>query len=355
MRSPNQAHQEPRFSADNRLGPWPCLQNCVNAISLLPRLLATVLAIVGLASCSSYEPPLRIALIRWPPFEFLHLAQEKGFFAQEGVEVRLIEFIAVNDTQRAFEHDKIDGGTFSLLQVLQNRDLLTRRLQIPMVVDFSDGADIVVARPGIADIPSLRGKRVGVTLSPLDIYFLTRALELHGMGLQDVVLVYLRTIDMPEALRSGKVDAVTSYPPNSSEIEAAGIGRPIFDSSRIPGEIVDVLALDEKVIRDRPEDVAGLIRAFYRAVRYAQEQPEEACRIMAERQRVTPESFCDTLKSGITLVALADQQRFLGKDSALPDVVRHISRVLHEHGQLSKVGYESDLLNDEPAARAASR
>jgi NitT/TauT family transport system substrate-binding protein len=327
----------------------------VNRISLLARLLAIATALLGLASCSSYEPPLRIALIRWPPFEFLHLAQEKGYFADEGVEVRIIEFADVNDTQRAFEHDKIDGGTFSLLQVLQNRDVLTRRLQVPMVIDFSDGADIVLARPEIADIAHLRGKRVGVTISPLDIYFLTRALELHGMSLRDVALVSLRAIDMSEALRTGKVDAVTSYPPNSVEIEAAGIARPIFDSRRIPGEIIDVLALDEAVIRERPEDVAGVIRAFQRAVRYAQEQPEDAWRIMAERQRISPETFRRALQTGITMVPLADQQRFLGPNSSLPAVVQRISELLHQHGQLSRAGYDSDLINDHPAALAASR
>ena len=115
----------------------------MNPISKLARVLLAAAALLGLASCSSYSPPLRIALIRWPPFEFLHLAQEKGFFAEEGVEVRLIEFVAVNDTQRAFEHDKIDGGTFSLFQVLQNRDQLKRKMQVPLVIDFSDGADLV--------------------------------------------------------------------------------------------------------------------------------------------------------------------------------------------------------------------
>lgn len=293
-------------------------------------------------------------MIRWPPFEFMHLAQEKGFFAQEHVEVRLIEFIAVSDTQRAFEHDKIDGGTFSLLQVLQNRDVLTRRLQIPLIIDFSDGADQVLARPDIDGIPALRGKRIGVTLSPLDVYFLTRALELHGMNLKDVSVVYLRSRDMPDALRTGEVDAVTSYPPNSAEIEAQGIARPIFDSSRMPGEIADVLAIDEDVIRDRPDDVAGMIRAFYRAVRYAQEHPDEAYRIMAERQRVTPESFRKALQSGITMVALADQEHLLGKSSPLPTVVRRISTVLREHGQLSRTESQSDLFNIGPAVRAAS-
>ena len=320
--------------------------------SSLARVLVAAAAILGLASCMSYEPPLRIALIRWPPFEFLHLAQEKGYFAEEGVEVRLIEFVAVNDTQRAFEHDKIDGGTFSLFQVLQNRDQLTRKMQVPLVIDFSDGADLLLARPEIADVRSLRGHRVGVTLSPLDIFFLTRALELHGMSLQDVSLVYVRTADMAEALRDGKVDAITAYPPNSTEVENAGIARPIFSSSHIPGEIVDVLALDEAVIRQRPDDVAGVIRAFYRAVRFAQEHPEEAWQIMSARERVTPEEFRAALQTGITLVPLADQQKFLGKDSSLPAVTARVSQVLKEKGLLSGVHAEHDLLNGVPAALA---
>lgn len=327
----------------------------MNPVPLFVRLAAATAAILGLASCAPYDPPLRIALIRWPPFEYFHLAQEKGFFAEEGVEVRLIEFVAVNDTQRAFEHDKIDGGTFSLLQVLQSRDQLARKLQIPLVIDFSDGADIVMARPGIADMEALRGKRVGVTLSPLDIYFLARSLELYGMTLADVTPVYVRTADMSQALSSGKVDAVTAYPPNSTEIEAKGIARSIFDSSRMPGEIIDVLALDKAVIENRPEDVAALIRAFYRAVEYARREPDEAMRIMAERERVDPEDFRKSLATGITLVPLADQQKFLGKGSSLPEVVGRISRLLNEQKLLSGTDYESDLLNGRPAAMASGR
>jgi NitT/TauT family transport system substrate-binding protein len=324
----------------------------VNPISKLARALFAAAALLGLASCSSYSPPLRIALIRWPPFEFLHLAQEKGFFAAEGVEVRLIEFVAVNDTQRAFEHDKIDGGTFSLFQVLQNRDQLNRKMQVPMVIDFSDGADLVMARPDIADMRGLRGKRIGVTLSPLDMFFLTRALEVNDMTLQDVSTVYVRIEDAAEALRSGKVDAVTAYPPNSTELENSGTAHSIFSSSRIPGEIVDVLALDAEICKDRPDDVAAVIRAFYRAVRFAQEHPDEAWRIMSERERVTPDEFQRALHSGITLVPLADQQRFLDDKSSLSTVVTRVSQLLKEQGLLSSVRTEHDLLNGHPASLA---
>jgi NitT/TauT family transport system substrate-binding protein len=157
---------------------------------------------------------------------------------------------------------------------------------------------------------------------------------------------------MAKALREGKVDAITAYPPNSTEIESAGIARSIFTSSRIPGEIVDVLALDEAVIRERPKDVAGVIRAFYRAVAFAKEHPEEAWQIMSARERVTPEEFRNALHTGITLVPLADQEKFLGENSSLPGVVARVSQVLKDKGLLSSVHADRDLLNGHPAALA---
>ncbi|MGH8185374.1 MAG: hypothetical protein ACREUC_02325 [Steroidobacteraceae bacterium] len=116
-----------------------------------------------------------------------------------------------------------------------------------------------------------------------------------------------------------------------------------------------MLALDKDVIENRPDDVAALIRAFYRAVEYARREPDEAMSIMAARERVAPEDFRkDLLQTGITVVPLADQQKFLGAGSALPEVVRRISRVLSEHKLLANSEYEIDLLNDRPAAIAAS-
>ena len=150
------------------------------------------------------------------------------------------------------------------------------------------------------------------------MFFLTRALEVNGMTLHDISLVYVGR-DMAEALRKGKVDAVAAYPPNSTEIENAGIARQIFSSSRIPGEIVDVLALDEEVVRERPDDVAGMIRAFYRAVRYAQEHPEEAWQIMSARERVTPEEFqrrCNGHHAGAARRSAAVPRRGLEPDRA---------------------------------------
>lgn len=311
--------------------------------------------VCALASCSWQSPaPLRIGISDWPPFEFLHLAREKGFFEQEGVEVRLIEFASMSDARRAFEHRQIDGGLFSIFETLHLRERSARGLQVPLVIDFSDGADAILGRPGITDVAALRGKRLGIDLGALGIYIADRALNLHGLSLDDVTVVSVEDIDMLHYLQEERVDAVVNYPPTRTHIEAAGLASAIFTSREIPGEIVDVLALDEAVIDERPEDVARLIRAFYRAVEYARANPDEAYQIMAKREHVDVAAFREALESGITLVPLADQERFLSANSPFTRTVTEIARIMHARQQLRHPAAAEGLLNARPAALAVS-
>jgi NitT/TauT family transport system substrate-binding protein len=319
--------------------------------SLFARLMIVAIAVAAIAGCARPDAPLRISLPPWPSFEYLYLAQEQGYFEQEGVEVTLVEFAEASDAFRAYDHGTINGGLFSIQQLLHTRDRSERKWQVAMIVGTSTGADGVFAAPGIEDMPALRGRRVGTLNTARQMYVLGTALERHGMTLQDIVIVPVRENDMAQSLREGRVDAVVN-PLAAANIEGSGVGRPIFTSRELPEEIIEVMALDESVLRERPKDVTRLIRAFNRAVRYAQEEPEEATRIMAAREHVTPEVFSAML-AGTTLVSLADQQRFFGKDSRLPAVAAKITRKLHDYGVLSSPLMEGELLNGGPALAAA--
>lgn len=266
--------------------------------------------------------------------------------------MQLVEFTSMNDAQRAFEHQQIDGGMFSIFEVLRVRDQSQRDLQPVLVVDYSDGADAVLARAHVATLADLKGKTIGIDLGPLGIYMLDRALARYGMTLDDVRLVQTTDPALEETLRKGTVDAVVSYPPTRTSIEAAGLARPIFTSREMPGEIADVMAFDGPMIRGRQAEIAAVIRAFYRAVDYARVHPEEAMRIMARREGLSPESFSQALGEGITLVPLAEQPRILAPDSQLSKTVESIARVLHRRGELSSPIVQSPLLAPGPAIEA---
>ncbi len=324
----------PQTADNERIVPRSTLSGIAAITSLL-------LAVVCVGSLlwrgvgQARSEPLRVAINPWPGYEFATLAREKGFFAEEGVDVRLLELSSLGDCRRTFERGQADGFFGTVTEVLESREQSTRQAQISMVVDFSDGADVVLAGPGIDGVSVLAGKKVGIENGSLNAFVLSRALEQSGLAWEDVEVVHLASIDMPKALASGEVAAVVTYPPMSLEIQRTGTGHAIFTSQSIPGEVVDVLSFDEKTLRTRGKDVAAFHRAFHRAQDYAAEHPEESYRIMAARQRITSEEFRQALTDGIRMLGRQDQQAFLGPRGSLREVVATTDRVLRQVGQLS--------------------
>ncbi len=292
--------------------------------------LATALFFTG---CKPTTPPtLRIAINAWPPGELLFLAREKGFFAEAGVQVDIIEFASLTDSRRAYERGQVDGLAATLVEVLAARDASGRDLRVCRIINFSDGADVLVARnESVADLSALRGKRVGVEPASVGLHLLTRALDRAGLGLDDLQPVAKFQTTLPGALLSGEVDAVVSHPPDSTNLLSNPAFHVLFSSRELPGEIVDVYAFDAEVIRRAPQALAAFKQAMDRAFHELEQDPEGSCLIMARRHRTDPASFAQSLRDGIALVKPEQQHAYLGRSGLLAPVLVSLARTLRYH------------------------
>jgi len=109
-----------------------------------------------LTSCSDIAgKPLRVALNPWPGYAFLFLAQEKGYFADEGVNVELVELSSLSDVRKAFERGQVDGMASSLVEVLEVSKNSNRQAVVSLMADYSNGADVILAGKRFADVVSL--------------------------------------------------------------------------------------------------------------------------------------------------------------------------------------------------------
>ncbi len=313
---------------------------------LLAIMVVGVIAGLLLLLMRAPQDPLRIGLNAWPGYEFLYLAQEKGFYREAGVEVRLVEFNSLSDARHAYERGQIDGLGTTVVEVIQARSQPGRNLQIVYVVDYSDGADVVLVKPSLTGKESLRGARVGVELGSLGIYVLVRALEEQGLTLQDITAISLDQLSMKAAFEQGELDAVVTYPPVSIAIMRAGKAVSVFSSAKIPGEVVDVIAMDEKTVREQPDAVSKLLHAFRRAIDFHASNPAEANRIMADREGITPEEFAIALADGIRLVPASEQALYLGQGGKLSVVVDRVDGILRAHGQLSGADRRAGAFTD---------
>jgi NitT/TauT family transport system substrate-binding protein len=218
-------------------------------------------------------------------------------------------------------------------------------------MDFSDGGDVILGQPGISDVRALKGRRIGVESTALGAFFLARALEKNGMSPQDVQIVSLELADHERAFRNGEVEAVVTFGPARSKLLKSG-ARQLFDSSSIPGEIVDTLAVSTDAIARNPQAVQALVDGRFKALRYFERYPEQAARLMAKRTQVTPDQLLDAFQ-GLKQPSLAENQALLSrKNSTLVVSMNKLVDVMIKNKLIDKKIDPSSLLDDQFVAAA---
>lgn len=277
---------------------------------------------LALAGCSVAEPEtLRIGSNLWPGYETLYLARELGYY--KGKPIRLVDYPSGTEEVRAYRNKEIDGAGLSIDQALVLAST-QGNIKIIAVMDFSDGGDVILGREGIADIRALKSRRIGVESTALGAFFLARALEKNGMSPQDVQIVSLELADHERAFKNGEVDAVVTFGPARSRLLKAG-ARTLFDSSSIPGEIVDTLAVSTDAIARNPKAVQALVDARFKALRYFERSPDQAARLMAKRTQVTPAQLLEAFQ-GLKQPTLVENQALLSKTN--PTLVLSMNRLV---------------------------
>ena len=245
----------------------------------------TLAAAGALGGCSFGEPLLRIGAHPWPGYELLYLAREKGWFDHDAV--RLVEMPSASDSIQALFAGSLEGAALTLDEVI-SVTAAGLPLKVVAVLDVSLGADVLLTQPRYQQLADLKGKRIGVENSATGALMLEGALEAGNLALSDVIPVYMTVDKHYAAFVNRTVDAVVTFDPVRTQLLEAG-ARNLFDSSKIPGQVVDVLALRTDVLVERRAALQQLVAAHFRALRELQQHPAEAAAIIAARLNLTPE------------------------------------------------------------------
>jgi NitT/TauT family transport system substrate-binding protein len=185
-----------------------------------------------------------------------------------------------------------------------------RRSTMAIINDFSNGNDMIVARPGITSVAELAGKKVAVEIGFVGHLLLLRALEKAGLTEDDIELVNVRTNETPMVLASGEVDAIVAWQPNSSQsLQMVPGSTAIYSSANDQGLIYDTLAIAPESLDQYPEQWGKVIEVWYRIVDYINDPATSAAavEIMAARVGVAPDKYAQFMKG----------TRFLAKAEAM--------------------------------------
>jgi NitT/TauT family transport system substrate-binding protein len=271
------------------------------------RLLAALVSLLVAACVPQTENALRVGTNVWIGSEPLYLARDLGRL--DRASVQLVEYPSASEVLRAFRNQAIDGMVISLDELF---GLAADGFQprIILVVDVSHGADVVVGRPGMRTMRDLKGKSVAVESSALGAFVLSRALALNGMQAADVNVVHLESNEQPGAFEKGLVDGAVTFDPYRAHFVAAG-ATTLFDSTRIPGEIVDLLAVRADVVDKQPKALQALLAGWFGAVDYMKRDPQDAARRMGIRQQTSGAQFL-AAQQGLHVPSREENLRMLG-------------------------------------------
>ncbi len=271
-----------------------------------PLRLFILLLLLALAGCR-HGPPLKVGSNQWPGYEPVYLARDLGLLPADAV--KLVELPSSTEVMQYLRNGSLDAGMLTLDEVIS---LLAEGvpLQVVLVMDVSDGADAVLAKPEIGSLEQIRGRRVGVEISALGALMLESLLQAAHLEQKDIQVVNLPVDQHAQAFREGRVDVLITFEPTRSRLLAEG-ARELFNSHQIPGRIIDVLAVRREAAREHNEHLHRLLRAYFRARRAMREDPDGSNRRMAPRLGVDPETL-KTMFAGMHLPDLAENRDWLG-------------------------------------------
>jgi len=270
-----------------------------------------------LSSCSKTPPAaLRIGINAWPGYEYLTLANQLGYYKDEGLEVKLIPFQTLADGRRAFEKGHIDIMAGTLMELYSAREVTGINPVVFLVADFSNGGDMLLAHKDIVNVAGLKGKKLGLEAGSVDVLTAASALASAQLSFNDVTLVSLPQPNNVKALLAGDIDAAQTYPPFATEALANPNIIRLFDTSQTPGDIIDVLFAHQSILTSREGDLAKVARAFERAIQYQNTHYEDAIARMAKREGLTSAEFIDAL-SGLEIISQQEQATYLQQGKLL--------------------------------------
>ena len=205
-----------------------------------------------------------LGLVEWMPWATAYVAAEKGFWAEEGIDVKIIQY--ENYATGNLENFKFGEIDFSVLMLGNVVEFATKAPLYKIIYehDWSHGGDIFILGKKVKTVKQLKGRTIGVYSKTTPInYFIEQILLQNGLKISDVSLRQITIAkNLNRALENNVVSAIVSYDADAS------IGKIVNSSADFPGVIPEGIAVQRHILEENKDDVRRFLRGWIRAVKW---------------------------------------------------------------------------------------
>ncbi|MEL7182836.1 MAG: putative urea ABC transporter substrate-binding protein [Pseudomonadota bacterium] len=257
-----------------------------------------------------------------------------------------VEIVQINDyvesinqyTAGAF--DGVSATNMDTLSIPSGGGVDTTAL---IVGDFSNGNDAVIVK-GDGDLTSLADKPVNLVELSVSHYLLARALDSVDLREADLAsVINTSDADMIAAFATDDVQAVVTWNPLVSTILEDPQASKLFDSSDIPGEIIDLMVVNTETLAANPDFGKALAGAWYEVMGLMAAGDEAVLTAMAEASGTDLAGYQAQLASTEMFYDPADAVAFTSS-AELPQTMVSVAEFLFDKGILGEGAPSADFV-----------
>ena len=242
------------------------------------------------------KKPIKIGIIVYPGAGLFYVAQDKGFFKEEGVKTEIVQIPDENQIVSSLASNQIQmfysTADFSTI-------IADARVDAPEVFisDMSYGADGLVVKNNVIDISQLKGKKVYLSIGTPSHFLFRYLTNKAGLKSEEVELVNSTADQVGTAFVAGKIDYGMTWEPWLSKATERPDGKVLKTSKDEPGIIEDTVVARKDLIQSRREDTKRIMRAFFKAVNFWKNNKDEANAIMAKHFNISVADFAAQMET----------------------------------------------------------
>ncbi len=202
--------------------------------------------------------------VGWMPWQY---AAEQGIVKKwadkYGIKIDVVQFNDYVESVNQYTAGAFDAVTVTNMDALSIPAAGGVDSTAVIVGDFSNGNDAVILK-GKDKLADIKGQKVNLVEFSVSHYLLARALESVKMTeAKDIKVVSTSDADLVAAWSTPDVTAVVTWNPLVAEILKSPDAKKVFDSSQIPGEIIDLAVANSAVLKDNPNFGKALAGIWY--------------------------------------------------------------------------------------------
>ena len=285
--------------------------------------------------------------VGWMPWGYLEDSGIMDKWADKyGIDVEIVQindYVESINQYTAGQFDGVSATNMDTLSIPSGGGVDTTAL---IVGDYSNGNDAVILK-GDGDLTALAGMPVNLVELSVSHYLLARGLDCVGLSEADLDgVINTSDADMIAAFATDDVQAVVTWNPLVSEILNDPAATKLFDSSDIPGEIIDLMVVNTETLAANPDFGKALVGAWYEVMGLMAAGDTEALTAMAEASGTDLAGYQAQLASTEMFYTPADAVSFTS-GSDLPITMVAVADFLFDKGILGEGAPSADFVGVE--------